>query len=683
MESIVPYRTQLPTEVTGRIESGDRDVFSIELKARQWYSIEVQYGHEGGVNEEDRWKGIQYAISPFVREMRKSPTWIETGRASDSIGFQAHSSGMHWLELRPGFLGGPTFDYDLRVREVAEPPSSTSLEPVTRVHTLTTDAPLAIEMVAGFSPGQGSPTPTRLVMRVEAGQSVLLSIDAGPDVSRGLPVPQHGDPRAYLDAESEGHWFYPRVRLDQGSTAYVLSSEVGESFTLDVDLSTDWTGRASMPLTFRVDPAPLDDHSNLRSGATPMQIGETVNFRSELPGDIDWFRFDVRAGDLLVALVENPGQEYVWVQSRVSMVDGQNVQVFSAGRQTPYPLRWIAEHDGVAFIGLMANRSGLGSSDWRDLGPLKLTVQRVPGDADLTPGHPPVEDSGALSLTQDRDTPAAPPPTWGSAVPLHGELSAVEPVGRSFVWLDAGQRYLLQVRGELEWWGVLFAGEDASAYRPFGYASAFQLTVEGERASPSGDWIIASPVSGWALLTLEQHAWASFGQRLPYEVSLQPMPDDDHGDTPGRATVLTPGQVASASLAPSDQDVFALDLVAGQRYGVQVKLDRNSRDSWATLVDSNGEYVDTWFPTLHSIAHFIQVEHGGRYFLALEDNGRQATVSYHPVAPDEHGDTRSAATPIRVIELQFEDEIRDIGDLLDPVGVSSLDGFDPLLSGWR
>lgn len=127
-----------------------------------------------------------------------------------------------------------------------------------------------------------------------------------------------------------------------------------------------------------------------------------------------------------------------------------------------------------------------------------------------------------------------------------------------------------------------------------------------------------------------------------YHVRAVTIPADDHGDTPGSATVIAPdaprtGQVRSAT----DLDVFKLAMTAGQTYVVEVAAQNATGGATLALSGAGVAVVSSSFSAAGLAAYqVLTATASGDYYFTLA-NGAQAGASDYTIKvrtpADDHG----------------------------------------------
>lgn len=235
------------------------------------------------------------------------------------------------------------------------------------------------------------------------------------------------------------------------------------------------------------------------------------------------------------------------------------------------------------------------------------------GYGDLTGGYV-LRATGAATTGGD-DVPAGTAATLTPGTPSNGAIEVSGDTDRFTVSLTAGTTYVIDVEG---------SGSNAIA------DTVLQLLDGGGRLLAENDdangtlysRIIYTPTTtGNHTLVVSGYGSATGSYKL--SASNAGSAADDHGNTAGTATALTAGNNASGQIERSgDLDVFAINLVAGQRY--QFNLDPTASgglsDPVLALADPSQQIVasndDAGSGTLASRIDFVATQSGTHYLLA-------------------------------------------------------------------
>ena len=211
--------------------------------------------------------------------------------------------------------------------------------------------------------------------------------------------------------------------------------------------------------------------------------------------------------------------------------------------------------------------------------------------------------------------------------------------------LVAGQRYVFS--------SVLSGGTVVGTLDLFDPAGDPVAQDLGSVFDGTASFVYTAPSSGSYFLRNSDGSGA-------YTVQVVSVPQDDHADRAGQASLLTVGSSATGQFdLDHDQDYFRVELAGNQRYlfemqgaGVGPVIATQLK-----LFDANGlevaaDFGDTSDPK--AVMSFVSASGGTFYLLATNDEqaslGGLATGSYSvratAVAADDHGDLRSSATPL-------------------------------------
>ncbi|WP_224241928.1 pre-peptidase C-terminal domain-containing protein [Hyalangium gracile] len=133
-----------------------------------------------------------------------------------------------------------------------------------------------------------------------------------------------------------------------------------------------------------------------------------------------------------------------------------------------------------------------------------------------------------------------------------------------------------------------------------------------------------------------------------YGYQLRDLGLDDHGDTTGTATPVTPGAPPRDGKmnSPTDVDVFSFEAVQGRIYQFTcaAAFDCNVvlRDGAGTVLASDSG------PSANALVAFEFIAAGTYYFHVSSGSGALGTYTYElqDLGVDDHGDSRATATPI-------------------------------------
>lgn len=215
-----------------------------------------------------------------------------------------------------------------------------------------------------------------------------------------------------------------------------------------------------------------------------------------------------------------------------------------------------------------------------------------------------------------------------------------------------------EVFGTLRWMNVLFDG-----------------------AAVDRELVLVTPSDGQLDLTLRFNAW--YGDSpLAYAFDLRPIPADDHGDSPARATSLVSGRPVQGVLdEPGDTDRFVVNTDPDEPQVVWFQAPDGATDPVRVqLSNDQGTYVD--LDITRSTPFALRPGADGRVDVAVirpwygsEDPGPPVAYAFTQTSwIDDHGGTPESATPLLVGE-QAAFAIEADGDL-DLFRVDLLAGHD-------
>lgn len=292
--------------------------------------------------------------------------------------------------------------------------------------------------------------------------------------------------------------------------------------------------------------------------AQPLEVPSAIHGRLAEPGDEDWFRLQLAAGDGV--LLQTTAQRYM--RSKADTV----IELFDASGKM-----LAANDDAPMFAGECAH--DFESSDsW-----LTYTAS-APGDFLVR-----VRDAGGASgesfwyrLLASRLEPDFQLYQWPDAVPVWGAGTSATLVVQIFHWGGLADDVELRVDGLPDGWRGSVANVPAAAYTmyaaPYGFHSLLTITAPADAAPGT-----RVPFRVWGRCTL------ATGQVIEHEARYQTLYGNSHNDrmflrdSPGASAV-----VAGAQDAWLETTVTELTMHHGQTLEIPVTLHRTS-DSQAEI----------------------------------------------------------------------------------------------------
>lgn len=626
----------------GRIDpQGDLDCFTVELVAGQWYALDLVVGASVGV---DRQANAYAHATAFVYDdangncVGGEQTVVWPDATTWSYPFQAQSTGPHTVRVN-GYSADMAFGYDYTLRlAAADEPSYTASE-VSMPEwptVLDADAPWIEpeQWLEGDLAGVGASAldvdTYRIARHGDQRLMVYVEVGDGEPTARyqqlSLYATDHGSDGAWLTASS--------LSIGTGYYSWILQPDAAETSMLTLFNGTTGDNRTdALPYKLFVQALAADDFPWHSPGV--LFDGQPQTVRVEA-GDLDVLQIEAKAGEW-------------WFVSASALQDAM------AG------LGVRSDAVGASEV-LRGGYTADGGSTWqlvRVLADSQLDVQ-LWGYGSFAAGPHESNNSPTHSLLAQRIEPVldeARPQVWAVGEALHGEVSAVMRHQTVRLELQAHQRYALDVQGEAIHIELLASSlpADGGNEPQLGFIDNVmrwmsQPDTEDGSARPN---YFSVETGGWYELRLSSADTAEPLRLVPYELKLTPVPMDDHGDTTGTATLAQEWQTHLAHLQPSDVDVFAMDLQAGQRYAARLVGDGDWGSIWGELLnaDGRGAGVYVWAGSSMVDQPFV-VGTSGRYHWRLQA-GTDATVTfaYLPVANDDHGDAGFNATHLQTPAL--------------------------------
>lgn len=593
--------------VSGKLDApGDIDSFWLDLVAGQRYRIDLHaespvaqrwtwnepgsYSFDPMAAEGEPFRGIERLMLQWGGHPEAEPVGsvlLARGNEDSSFTFTATTSGLQQLRLSSWNDGQSlAIAYALSATQVAPddhgdlPGGAT---PLTPGETVSGEIELrgdhdnfALDLAAGQT----------IELEVERGHiglqqlaaSVVLSIDgpAGLPLAHSQWVQQEGVNRYMLTAESAGR--------------YIV--------TLSSLPFPDALGEQVVPYRITAAAASADDHTNTLEGATPLALGQTASYVLAEVGDIDWFRVDLAAEQVVrISKSNDNGATTVMLRS-----DGGHGLV-DEGMYGPSTL-WRAAEDTTLYVGMVRLVNPFPELD-RDQHVLVELVD-------------PVAKEATRVMRVDED--------------VRRDLGELDREHHYEAALIGGQRYRL----------TLWA--DEHVYAVSHVEGARWTTLNGlEQGDPT---VIQSETDAVAMFDV--HAYGlGVGEHVPYRLQLQALPADDHGEVPAFATPWAEASRIEARLDRGEYDVLRLELDAGQRYRLSARLMEGEEWGQLTLGAADADLTAllaymTILPDERSTVFTPSTS--GSYFVTMLGNGGVAELSYQAIAADDHTDIASGAT---------------------------------------
>ena len=350
-----------------------------------------------------------------------------------------------------------------------------------------------------------------------------------------------------------------------------------------------------------------EDHSNVMSFASQVNLGEPVTGSMDYIADRDYFRFTAEAGQLyrIAAAAHDKGCWRMWLEDSDDILEAND---FSGNRGL---IIWEATSSGDHYIEV----ANFPCYSWE--GEYTLTV---------APMSRPSMDEHGNGLRS-----AA---LMGVGEPV---IAGLEYVGDSDYFrfrTEKGRVYRMDVDfGTLDRYGY-----EMNLYGPDGDKVEWSTHLSGHawQAEASGEYYVAVSSS------LNKTGSYTFTATLI---------DDDHGDGPASATEVTFGEpIEGATQYMGDRDSFRFSAEQGRFYRMDTTPSETSsgRRVILQLHDSKGDDVELW-------GKMWEAPETGDFYISVETpysmGSYTLTVAQTPVpTADDYGNHRAAATAMVVGE---------------------------------
>lgn len=515
-----------PSRVAGQFHATeDIDVYRVELVAGQRYFFDLQSAGPISLDLLGEDGAVLASGSVHIVGGGTSNQWVA------SLSFVATHSGTHALRAGTSSLwqtAAPREQAYLlsagRIEPDAEPDAAAQALPIRpgERHTGRLDVAQDIDSH---------------VLTLAAGQRVEVS-SAGPDVALRIIDP------------------LGRVRtLDDpwGSPSFLICADIAGDYRIERRyLSADNYpgGYGGVAYAIAADTVAPDDHADVRTGATVLTGGLPANGTVQLAGDRDWFRFDAQAGQryrielasdamaaghFVLSLVDGSGQ-------LLRQATGGQALLFTAPGAGAYSVR-VESDDNLYY--------------WFEPMAYRLQAQAVAADdhADDRTGATPLAVGASAGFrfdgTNDVDVFR-----FDAVAGQRYQVRLTDASGAGFQPIDA---FFVE------------AGEAVPADP--GWPPRY-----GSEQAPT-DWYFTAAASAPVHLAL----MSRWPLDATFRVELKPVAADDHAESAAAATMLSLGTVLTGMLSgPGDADLFAVRLVAGERYRIEFTAPTGANGvSWA------------------------------------------------------------------------------------------------------
>ena len=353
--------------------------------------------------------------------------------------------------------------------------------------------------------------------------------------------------------------------------------------------------------TYRVVDLGLDDHGNTAATATPLVVGApAVNGRFDTATDVDVFSFGASAGH-----VYDIDCTSSTLSCDLRLLDAAGGELASQRGANARVLIELASA-GTYYVRLASGSTAAGTYSVRvvDLG---------------------TDDHG--------DTPATATALMPSATPATGR---VETVGDVDVFSFSGA-----VNTVYEF-SCSSSAIDCNAV----LTDASGTVLKSDTSSSPSAKVTYLVRSAGTFFVKVSSGTATVGD---YTYQLKNLGTDDHGNSPGDATPVTPSTtLASARIDDAqDVDVFSFSAVAGHIYEVECNTTAFNCD--LVLLDATGTQIAADTSSATSARVRAELNTAGTYYFRVQP-GSTAFGAYsyrvQDLGVDDHGNTAATATPI-------------------------------------
>lgn len=600
--------------VQGQGDNGDVDRFHVVVQPNARYAVELRFPADPGVpampdSPPSAWMQLWQEGKDSFDRLPLLAVPIDTGAATHRLVFVTPPEGQ--LNLAAIFQAwGPwaAATYAIELGPVAADDHGDTLATATRVTS------------ASAVPG----------VLDEAGDRDHFVWDVGPDSQQVLwfRMPEGTGRTAVVQMLQDG-LFYASAILDRSAPLAVRPGADGRTEVIVTWSSTGASADAG-PLPYELALAPAaDDHGHMAADATPLGIGQPMVFTIDAIGDEDTFRVDVRAGHDYRATARpvEPGagsasSDAIPPLFQVSPHVGSFVVTRSGSE-----VIWHVDADASMTMAVFGY-----SGDGTETGFIGRAGRLLVEDITSTGGARGAGFTDPIDTDEDLE-----PVALGESRMLVGSV-AREETHHVRVPVAAGERILMTMSPGAAW--AMASLEDSLATDVL-HQVYVTTPVDGHPVRG----LFEAPRAGILDVTVQGSNWRDDGvMSWPYRLWLVSVAADDHADTPAGATPLPPGVRLKAELEDPDRDLFAVDLVAGQRIGMQVDVAEGSWGYYSLVEESAWVMSGSAWDGATSTTHFT-VDRSGRYILMLQGYG-QMDVSWQTVPPDDHGDLPGDATEL-------------------------------------
>ena len=534
---------------TGEIESErDSDWFAVELIADRTYTIAVEgAGYEGGTLAHTVLRGVHDSEGNMIRGARDRNNDETPGRSE--ITFTATESATHYVNAQA--KGRHTGTYTVSVID-ATPDLGDITDSEAATATITLDGTA------------GAVTYRKLTLTEE--QTVTIEL-TGLDANADLAIENAaGDA---LHASRETGTTDESITAALAAGTYYVRIEARESGANTLEMtyaaSTVETAQATSETETEYTEAELealklssneDDFSAAPANAGAIEVGGTATGEVEVDKDIDWFAVTLEKGKAYrIEVKGSPTEDGTLADAYIHGVhDAQGEYIGGTtnddgGHDRNAKLLFIAPEAGTHYVAA----GGFHSRYFERTGTYQVSVTELPDDfigrtgtsATVTVGE---SAEGTIDYNGDSD--------WFA------------------VTLEAGVSYQIDLKGVWNGHGTLGNPEIEGVHDANG-AQVFDR-YDWHSASGTNERRVFTPSEGG---TYYVNVTAEDGGTGTYELSVSER-DDDFGEHASVAGTVEVGGTATGAMDfYEDHDWFAVDLIAGETYRIDLQGSINTNET--------------------------------------------------------------------------------------------------------
>ncbi|MCB4763290.1 MAG: fibrobacter succinogenes major paralogous domain-containing protein, partial [Sulfurovum sp.] len=375
---------------------------------------------------------------------------------------------------------------------------------------------------------------------------------------------------------------------------------------------------------------PSDDHNNTQDGATPINLNSITLGNIETAGDVDWFKIVIPSRGTLVVkttgAIDTEGALYNASGSTPIAYDDDD----GAGHNFKITQTVAA---GTYYVEIKDRASGTGV--------YALSTRFTPISA---PNTPVSDDYGNTASTARTISPTS---TTSGNIETAGDEDYFKIV------IPSAGTLVVKTTGFTDTDGSLF---DARSNTPIatdndsGSGRNFKISTFIHRAGT------------YYVMVKHRSPEATGNYKLVSEFT-----PDDHGSTPGHATVISPNSATQGRInSAGDVDWFKI-VIPRRIIGTLTVNTTGTTDTQGVLYDARGTEIafnDDNNASDHNFKILRSVTAGTYYVAVRHRDGSVTSGTYLLVAHfDDHGDTQETATPIVNLGDYISGSIETAGDV--------------------